>query len=101
MAGLPNPNAEANVFKGAVCASANRKNVAQLASRKGKKRKRSQYNHCYENTLIRMEKCECWIGLTVMARKVLKELGRCVAYTTIWSIRSEYLKELREEAQDK
>ena len=91
VAGLPHPNAEANAVEGAICESANREIEAQLAWSKGKKRKRSPYNHYHADTQIRMAKCACEIGLTAAAKKFLKELGRPVAYTAIQSIHSEYL----------
>ena len=52
VAGLPHPNAEANAVEGAICESANREIEAQLAWSKGKKRKRSPYNHYDANTQI-------------------------------------------------
>ena len=88
VAGLPDPNAEASAVDRAVCESANREIETQLALSKGKKRKRSLYNHYDAETRVRMAKCACEIGLTAAAQKFLKELGRPVAFTTIQSIRN-------------
>ena len=91
VAGLPHPNAEANAVEGAICESANREIEAQLAWNKGKKRKRSPYNHYDAETQIRMARCACEIDLTAMAKKFSEELGRPVPYTAIQLIHSEYL----------
>ena len=42
---------------------------AQIAPSKGKKRKRSSYNHHDAETRVRMAKCAREIGLTATARK--------------------------------
>ena len=68
MVGLPDPNAETNAVDGAICESANREIEA---SSKGKKRKRSPYNHYDAETRMRMAKCACEIAA---ARKFSKEL---------------------------
>ena len=93
VAGLPDPNAEGNAVDGTLCESANKEIEAQIAPSKGKKRKRSSYNHYDAETRVTMAKCACEIGLMAAARKFSKELGRPVAYTTtIQSIRNEYQK---------
>ena len=100
VAGLTNPNAEANAVVGAICASANKEIEAQVAQSKGKKRKCSSLNHYDVETCVKIAKCACEIGLTAAARTFLKQVRRPVVNTTIQSIRNEYLMKLRGEEQD-
>ena len=81
MAGLPDPNAEDNIVDGAICESANKEIEAQIApsTSKGKKRKRSSYNHYDAETRLKIAKSAC----DTTARKFSKMLGKPVAYTTM------------------
>lgn len=75
VAGLPDLNAEDNAVDGTICESANKEIEAQIdTASKGKKRKRSSYNHYDAETRLKIAECvRHWIDS--YRTKIFKNTG--------------------------